>query len=78
MINVTHDSHYRRPWLQFSLNLFLEMCFDFFFHALFFFEMDIVAHFLDQQCRSILIQHLVDGHHHAHFHQFLDNLGSFY
>jgi hypothetical protein len=35
----------------------------------------LVAHFLDDDHRRFLIEHLVDGHHRAHLHQRLDHLG---
>ena len=34
-----------------------------------------MAHFLDDDHRRFLIQHLVDGDHRAHFHQDLDDFG---
>jgi len=76
MIYMTHDSHHRCPRLQLALRLILKMSFNGFFHALFFFEQNIMAHFLYQQCCGILIQHLIDSDHHAHFHQFLDDFAS--
>jgi hypothetical protein len=35
----------------------------------------LVAHFLDDDHRRLLVQRLIDGHHRTHLHQRLDHLG---
>ena len=34
-----------------------------------------MSHFFNNNHRCILIQHLVDGHHAAHFHQYFNDIG---
>ena len=77
VVNVTHDGHHRcaRHGLT-RLQLFIDRCQDFLFGILGFGNDSLVAHFLDHQHRGFLIQRLVDGNHHAHAHQHLDDLGS--
>ncbi len=37
-----------------------------------------MAHLLDDEDRRVLVERLVDRHHHAHLHERLDDLGAFY
>ena len=78
MVNVTHDRHHRRTrfavqGVHIDFADFLEQVFLFVLGAD---RNGFVTHFLDHQLGGVLIQAFIDGGHHAHAHQNLDQFGS--
>ena len=61
--------------LSLELGDLLDLLLEFFFKRIFRYRLGDVTHLLDQQHRRFLVEHLVDGDHHAHVHQDLDHFG---
>ena len=74
VVDVAHDRDDWRTRLQFATHLVLGRGQDLLFDIFLLLCDGGVAHFLNHEHRGLLIQHLVDRHHHAHLHQRLDHL----
>ena len=73
MVDVTHDGHHRG-----TRQLRRILVFDIIDEGIGIVEFGgkgTVPHFLDDDHRRFLVEHLVDGHHRAHLHQRLDDFG---
>ena len=75
MIDVAHDRNHRRAGRALALDL--ERLLQCLLDRVFVDELDLVAHFLHDQRRHILIDHLVDRCHDAKAHQRLDHFAGF-
>ena len=76
VIDMAHDGNHRRtrPERFFRVLIGGRLNVDIAFGN----TLDIVAEFLDQQFRGILVDRLVDGDHHAHVEQRLDQFGTLF
>ena len=73
VIDVTHHGHHGWPWhdLERRIGLALQVVLDDVFLA----QYRRMPHLLDHENGRVLLDHLVDGRHHAHVHERLDDLG---
>ena len=75
VVNVTHDGHDRRTR---HFRILFQVAFEFAqqrFRIVGLGGKCLVAHFLDDDHRRFLVEHLVDRHHLAHLHEGLDDFG---
>ena len=76
MVNVTHYGNHRRTWQCFGFycfNAFIQECFRVVGGGRF----TDVAEFFHHNQGSVLVDRLVDGYHHAHFHQGFNHFDAF-
>ena len=72
VVDVSHDRDHRCPWLALALDL--QRLPKVLLHLVLGHDLGLVAEFLDQQDRGVLVERLVDRGHDAHAHQGLDRL----
>ena len=75
MIDVSHHRHDRRTrqYLERGVGFALQIV----LYDVFLAQHRRVAHFLHDQDRGVLLDHLIDRGHHAHVHHHLDDFGGF-
>ena len=77
MTNMSHYDDYRGEWNQFRFsNRRFAICQEILgiVHLSIFCDM---PHFFYDNHGSILVQHLIDGYHAAHFHQYFNDISRF-
>src|SRR5690606_31014505 len=76
VVDVTHDGHHRRTRHEFAF--VIDGLHEVLLHGVGGHQLGLVAHFLHDEGRGVLVQHLIDGGHYAHGHQLFDDLAGLY